>query len=169
MAVLAIAKAAHFICIVYVLQLISLHISQATQICHITVNGGVFSAAFLYTRLRKSLNQQCIHLIQHNCQSSFCQLSSWLLHVGCCYQYIYLMPTRSCNKPTIHSEACRKQSPPAFVFLQDFLHLLICSTVSTFFATVEFNVDGDNSRYLVMSNHFSVGFFSTSAMIFDLL
>jgi hypothetical protein len=41
---------AYLICNVYVLQLISLHISQATQVHHITVNGGAFSAAFLYTR-----------------------------------------------------------------------------------------------------------------------
>jgi hypothetical protein len=60
-------------------------------------------------------------------------------------------------------------SLPAFFFLQDFLHLLICSTISPFFAVVEFNVDGDNLRHLAMSNHFSVGFFSTSAMSFDLL
>ena len=140
-AVLAIARAAHLICIVYVLQFISLHISQATQVRHITVNGGAFSAAFLYTRPQQSLNLHVHTLDKTQLSTSFCRLSSWLLHVWCCHQYIYLMPRQSCTKPTIHSEACRKKSPPAFFFLQDFLHLLICSTISLFFATLEFNVD----------------------------
>jgi hypothetical protein len=73
-AVLAITKAAHLICIVliYVLQLISLLISQATQVHHITVNGGAFSAAFLYSRLRQSLN---LHM--HTLDTT--QLSTFIL------------------------------------------------------------------------------------------
>jgi hypothetical protein len=69
-AVLAIAKAAHLICIVYVVQLISLHISQAKQVHHITVNGSVFSAASLYTRPWKSLNLH-VHTLDTTQLSTF--------------------------------------------------------------------------------------------------
>jgi len=109
-AVLAIAKAAHLICIVYVLQLISLLISQATRSIISLLMVMLSQLPFLCTGPRQSLNLHMQHLIQHNCQFSFCQLLSWLLHVQCCHQYIYLMPRQSCKKPTIHSEACRKNS-----------------------------------------------------------
>jgi hypothetical protein len=33
---------------------------------------------------------------------------------------------------------------------------------------MEFNVDGDNPRHLAIPIHFSVGFFSTSSVIFYL-
>ena len=90
----------------------------------------------------------CIHLTQHNCQLS---MSAIFLAFTC-----KMLP--STHIPDAHTVLWQanhtlwslqeRQSPPAFFFLQDFLHLLICSTTSTFFATVEFNVDGDNPSHV---------------------